>query len=288
MQNALLDLGEATFDTFIYPLWKAFPFRSGNRIWLTVLLEAYIACLGACFVLACMLNAVEGDKWLQSKWHGHGVRANGITALDECFWFVITTMHGVAFSDFMVRGLTGRLIAMLCVSLGYWFLIFMLSIIMLSQLPGEKAPRLYDVASRMAAIVWPSYLLVVSFAVGLGATLGPSLSRDHDGKNQWATGVYYTWTLVHRMPFGDVFPDTPYARTASVPIAVLGMLYMPYVLALVAVRCPSIEQHQALLGHIRDRPEDALGRGYTIPSETGGNSSVREVVMSEYVQHSSS
>merc|ERR1711879_842670 len=45
----------------------------------------------------------------------------------------------------------------------------------------------------------------------------------------------------------------------------MGLLYMPYALALVAVRCPTEEQHAALLGHLSQNPDDALGNGYIVP-----------------------
>jgi len=247
-----------------------------------VILKAYLVCLATCFVLACVLNSVEGDTWLESDVHGHGTEAHGSSALDECFWFVTTTMHGIAFGEFMTRGTVGRLIAMLCCSLGYWFILFMMSIIMLSQLPGERAPRLYDVAQRMVTSLWPSYTVFLSVVVGCGCMLGPYLSRDKDGRNGWATGVYFSWTLAHRMPYGDIWPDTPWGRFMTICIMFLGVIYMPYVLALVSVRCPSSAQHATLLENVRDRPADALGRGYIVPKEAGGNESLQEYVMHEY------
>lgn len=254
-------------DILLTNVWKVFPFRGGNRVWLLVIMKAYVACLMACFLLACVLNSVEGDKWLKSNYHDHGVRARGDTALDECIWFVFTSSHGIGFGEFMPRGPTGRIIAMGCVAMGYWFAIFLMCIVMLSQLPGEKTPTLYSVATRMVSSVWPSYAVFCCITIFAGCTVGPYLSRDKDGLNEWPTGVYWTWTVVHRAPYGDIWPNTVYGRYVTVPAAFMSAFYMPYALALIAVRCPTLEQHQALLSNLRSSPEDALGRGYIVPKE---------------------
>jgi len=264
-------------------VWKLFPFRSGNRVWVLILLKAYFCCVLLGFCLACMLNAIEGKRWLKStiksEW---GVIARGDTALDECFWFVFTTMHGIGFGEFMARGAAGRLIAMFCCAIGYWFTIFMMSIIMFSQLPGEKAPTLYSVTSRMVGALWPSYSVFLALVLSVGAVVGPYVSKDSQGYgsgNEWPTGMYWAWTVVHRTPYGDIFPDTVFGRFVTVPIACMGVLYMPYALACIAVRCPNAEQHREIVGHLRGNPEDALGRGYVEPPEAANNGSLQEFVM---------
>jgi len=73
------------------------------------------------------------------------------------------------------------------------------------------------------------------------------------------------WNVVHRNPYGDIWPSTPEARLITFPATIMGLLYMPYALALVAVRCPTEEQHAALLGHLNQNPDDALGKGYIVP-----------------------
>lgn len=266
-------------DNFATNIWKIAPFRSGNRQWLWVLVKGYIACLVACCLLACVLNSIEGKQWVEDNLRGnHGVRAYGDTALDECFWFVFTVSHGIAFGEFNTRLWQSRIVAMACVSLGYWFVIFLMSIVLLANLPGERVPSLCGVVSRMMSAVWPSYLILIFVTICIGATLGPYLSKDDYGYNGWPTGVYWTWTVVHRMPFGDIYPNLPYGRTMTVPAGMLGLLYMPYALALVAVRCPTLDQHNSLLGNLLKYPENALGRGYVVPA--GAN--MREVVMQEY------
>lgn len=268
-------------DVLINQVWKLFPFQAGNRWWIVVLLKAYGCCLAICVLLACVLNAAEGQKWLESNHHGHGVIAKGNTALDECIWFVFTTMHGIGFGEFMARGVTGRIITMICISLGYWFTIFMMSIIMLSSLPGEKTPSLYRTTMKMVSAVWPSYACFICCTCMAGCIVSQGISKDKDGRNEWPTGIYWVWTVVHRMPFGDMWPDTVLGRHVTVPAAIFGLAYMPYALALLAVRAPNAEQHRRMLDNIRDRPEEALGRGYMVPQ--GAGAGLREFVMQEYV-----
>merc|ERR1719183_1341838 len=110
----------------------------------------------------------------------------------------------------------------------------------MSQLPGEKTPTLCSVISRMFSALWPSYSVFLSIVLAVGSVVGPYVSRDHNGKNEYATGFYWAWTTVHRTPYGDIFPDTVFGRTVTVPIAMMGVLYMPYALACIAVRCPSL------------------------------------------------
>jgi len=268
-------------ENFATNIWKIAPFRVGNRQWLMVLVKGYLLCLAFCLVLACVLNSIEGDVWSDyGNYHSkgaRGVKSYGDTALDECLWFVVTTVHGIAFNEFNARGVASRLIAMSCVSIGYWFIIFLLSIVMLSNLPGEKLPSLSGVMRRLVSAVWPSYMVFLFITVCVGSMVGPYVSNDPYGKNEWPTGIYFMWTVVHRMPYGDIYPDTPFGRTMTASAAVFGLLYMPYALALVAVRCPTVEQHESLLGHLRKHPENALGRGYVVPE-----GSMREIVMEEY------
>jgi hypothetical protein len=265
-------------DTMATQFWKIAPFKPGNRMWLNVVIQGYSFVLGSCIILSCVLNSVEGEDWIRRSVRGNqGPTAKGDTALDECFWFVVTTVHSIGFGEFMARGVASRIIAMTCVTLGYWFPLFLLSIILLSNLPGERLPSLMSVTSRMIGAVWPSYAVFLCITVCIGATMGPYVSDDPYGRNEWPTGVYYFWTVVHRMPYGDIYPDTPYGRSMTIFAAFMGVIYMPYALALVAIRCPTLEQHESLLGSLRKFPELALGRGYVAPA-----GAMREVVMEEY------
>merc|ERR1719215_1632148 len=101
---------------------------------------------------------------------------------------------------------------MTCVALGYWLTIFLMSIVMLSNLPGEKVPSLSSVMHRMVSACWPSYLVFLFLTFVGGSMLGPYVSKD------------------------------PFGHKMTVPASFLGLLYMPYALALVAVRCPTMQQ----------------------------------------------
>lgn len=255
-------------DNMAFNLWKVCPWTIRNRAWICVIVQAYLACNFAGFLLACVLNAFEGnEKWIHNEVKsGSWVRATGDTAIDECFWFVFTSMHGIAFGEFMPRGCPGRIIALTCNAVGYWFVIFMCSIVMLSQLPGEKTPTVYGALSRMINAVWPSYLVFVALILMIGSQCGPYVSSDYGyGRNDHWTGIYWMWQTAHRMPYGDLWPNTVFGRTVTVPAAIMGLLYMPYTLALVAVRCPGMAQHEALLGELQKHPEDSFGRGYVMP-----------------------
>lgn len=265
-------------------VWKLFPFRSGNRVWVFILLKAYICCLILGVCLACLLNAIEGKRWIgTTSRFSYGVTAKGDTALDECIWYVFTTMHGIGFGEFMARGAAGRLIAMFCCAIGYWFTIFMMSIIMMSQLPGEKAPSLRGATCRMFHALWPSYSVFLAIVLAIGSVVGPYVSHDHQGLNGWPTGMYWAWTTVHRAPYGDVYPDTPFGYFITVPIGCMAVLYMPYALACVAVRCPTAAQHRELIGRVRSNPDQALGCGYVEPPEAsdGSSGSLRDLVMED-------
>jgi hypothetical protein len=271
---------------FVTNCWQIAPFRPGNREWLCVIVKAYTACLVSCMLLACVLNSLEGKKWIENDLvgiGGTGIQAKGNSALDECLWFVITTVHGIGFGEFNARGHFSRFVACACVSIGYWFVIFLMSIVMLSNLPGEKVPTLYSMTMRLISACWPSYLVFLTFTFAVGSMLGPYVSHDPFGRNEWPSGLYFMWTTVHRMPYGDMWPETSFARTMTVPAAIVGLLYMPYAMALVAVRCPTAEQHETLLGNLRKNPENALGRGYIVPNADGGNGRCREIVMQEYI-----
>merc|ERR1712232_270146 len=174
-------------------------------------------------------------------------------------------------NDFMPHDVGGRLIGMLVASFAYWFPIYMMAIVLLHQLPGEKALGAFGVAERLFSAVWPTYLLILAATCYVGAMMGPYMGNDPAGLNEGPTGVYWLWTVVHRQPFGDVFPNTPFGRCVTVPAAMISVMYMPYALALVAVRKLSSSQHESLLEYLRERPEDALGRGYVMPKLSTGS-----------------
>lgn len=261
-------------DNLAMNIWKVCPWRSRNRQWIYVLLQAYFTCVFAGFLLACVLNSVEGDKWINRSGRHNGgsshynLHAKGATALDECFWFVFTTMHNISFGEFQPFGSAGRIIGLACISIGYWFIIFLCCIVMFSQLPGEKTPSFLSSLWRMISACWPSYCVFCLIIFLTGSQVGEYLSSDHGfSNNDWLTGIYFMWQTAHRAPFGDLYPNTGFSRTLTIPMSMLGGIYMPYCVALTAVRAPTMAQHESLLNELRKHPEDSLGRGYVVPEE---------------------
>merc|ERR1711957_630721 len=117
--------------------------------------------------------------------------------------------------------------------------------------------------------VWPSYLIFVLIIVLAGSFLGPYVSNAPSGRNDAATGIYWLWCVMHRAPFGDIWPNSVLGRGSAVVAALLGYMYPPYALALIAVRRPTDEEHEQLLEYLNTKPADAMGRGYVTPPSGG-------------------
>jgi len=243
-------------------------------VWAARLFQGYILCLVIALVLAGIINVLEGDQWMQAT-KGQKIREGGTYSFDQCLWFTFTVLHGVAFGDFMTKTTAGDYINAVSISVSYWCTIFMMAIVMMSQLPGVKPRGLFSMLSQMASAVWPSYLIVVSLTFLFGFIVGPymadGLSPDPScsgscEKKINLLGVQFLWSVVHRAPFGDVWPDTPFGRAVTIPAALVGYLYPPYVLALIAIRQPTASEHAKLLEHFQAHPEEAMGPGYIVPA----------------------
>ena len=67
---------------------------------------------------------------------------------------------------------------------------------------------------------------------------------------------------------GDIFPETDVGKGLTVLLGLVGLLYIPYVLALTALRRPSAAEHNALVEALAARPWDTalLGPGYMAPA----------------------
>eukprot|EP00928_Gymnodinium_smaydae_P032012 TRINITY_DN23305_c0_g1_i1.p1 TRINITY_DN23305_c0_g1~~TRINITY_DN23305_c0_g1_i1.p1 ORF type:complete len:264 (+),score=31.40 TRINITY_DN23305_c0_g1_i1:85-876(+) len=258
-------------EEFVY---KLYPFRSGNRAWVLVLLQAYSLCVVTTVVLGALLNYAEGEDWFEAT-RGMKIRAYGNSSFDECCWFIFTTLHGIGFGEFMPQHSAGHLIAMATVSLSYWFSILMMAIVMLSQLPGLKSPGFFKVMRQIGSATWPSYAIYLTITFLIGCTVGDNVSKAPvgTGHNDWATGVYWLWCVMHRAPYGDIWPNDPWSRVVAASAAVLSYLYPPFCLALIAVRKPTQEEHDELVEHMNQHPDESWGRGYVVPN------GVREVQM---------
>eukprot|EP00931_Biecheleriopsis_adriatica_P012940 TRINITY_DN114214_c0_g1_i1.p1 TRINITY_DN114214_c0_g1~~TRINITY_DN114214_c0_g1_i1.p1 ORF type:complete len:282 (+),score=42.72 TRINITY_DN114214_c0_g1_i1:57-848(+) len=248
-------------------LFKLWPFNSGNRMWALVVLQAWALCMLVVVLFSFIMNAMEGEKWQDvQRFHGGKQRSFGDSALDECFWFVSMSMHGMTFGEFMPISDTGHVLACIIVTVGFWFNILMLSCVLLSQLPGRTVPQLPKVCMQVFSAAWPSYLIYAIITLGIGSQMGDKISKARIGYNDKWTGMYFFWTVAHRAPFGDIWPDHPESRTVTVPMTMMSVLYPCYVLALVAVRRPNSSEHQQLLEYMNEHPEQAMGRGYIVPN----------------------
>mmetsp|Transcript_4832 Transcript_4832/g.6856 ORF Transcript_4832/g.6856 Transcript_4832/m.6856 type:complete len:273 (+) Transcript_4832:99-917(+) len=263
---------------------KLLPFRSGNRIWAVRLCQGYSVAMLIAIIMAALINAHEGELWM-TKDKGQKQKAYGKTAFDECLWFTFTTLHGIQFGEFIPQSVAGDVLTSVVMAVSYWCVIFMAAIVMLSQLPGVKPQGLFSMISGMASIVWPSYAILVGIIFFAGYIVGPyaanGLSQDPRCGEKWncenkfnLIGIQWLWSVIHRAPLGDIWPDKPFGRAITVPAAFISYLYPPYVLALIAIRRPTLAEHEQLLASINSYPEEAMGPGYVIPEEE-----MREVQM---------
>lgn len=259
---------------------KLFPFTARNTVWAVRLCQGYGLCLIIGVAMAALLNINEGEEWMKGetkgqKVNGNTVKGHGNSAFDECLWFTLTTLHGIGFGEFGTKSVGGDWIISLVVAVSYWCSIFMAAIVMMSQLPGVKPQSLVAMLKQMAGVVWPSYLIIVILTSIFGFLVGPymedGLSPDPACNGSCEEkfnllGVQWLWSVVHRAPFGDVWPDTPFGRVVTVPAGVISYLYPPYVLALIAIRRPTPTEHAELLAHMNAYPEEAMGPGYIVPA----------------------
>lgn len=256
--------------------FKVFPFRESNRIWAIRLFQGYLLIIVIGIVIAGLINFNEGDKWQHSTdlAKGQKVKVTGKTAFDEILWFVFTNIHGIDFGEFQPKSSSGDIFIAIVVAISYWGSIFMMAVVMMSQLPGIKPPTLWSMLISMGKVAWPSYAIFCAIAVCIGYIVGPYMA---DGISSDVTcagacerhfnllGIQWLWHVMHRAPEPDIWPDTPFGRTVTVPTAALGYLYPPYVLALIAIRRPTPTEHAQLLAHMNAYPEAAMGPGYIVP-----------------------
>jgi hypothetical protein len=259
---------------------KLFPFSSKNTVWAVRLGQGYFLCVSVAVVMAALLNYSEGEQWMAAQDKGQKVGTNTInahyaSALDECLWFTMTAVHGISFGEFGTKSIAGDWIMSVVVAVSYWCSIFMAAIVMMSQLPGMKPRSLFTMLKHMASVVWPSYLIVVLLTFAFGYIVGPyaadGLSPDPAcggacEKRFNLLGVQWLWSVVHRAPYGGVWPDTPFGRCVTIPAGIVSYLYPAYVLALIAIRRPTTTEHAELLAHMNASPEEAMGPGYIVPA----------------------
>merc|ERR1719401_1339251 len=154
---------------------KLCPFTVRNWVWAKRLFQGYFLCLFMALLLAGAINVLEGEQWMEAT-KGQKIREGGVYSFDQCLWFTFTVLHGVAFGDFVTKTTAGDYLNAAAIAFSYWCTIFMMAIVMMSQLPGVKPKGLFSMLSQIASAVWPSYLVAVTLTFILGFIVGPYMA----------------------------------------------------------------------------------------------------------------
>ena len=165
----------------------------------------------------------------------------------------------------------GKVIVMVIAFAGYWIHLLTMCVVLLSQLAGEPDPTMLTMLTKIAKKVWPSLAVVVALLLVLGPVFPEVLSNEaRESDLGVGDGIYYAWCVAFRMPFGDIYAGSNdmVAKVMTAVLGLVGLMYQPYVLALVALRHPSVEEYQAFILALHAEPLDptVLGRGYVQPS----------------------
>ena len=56
-----------------------------------------------------------------------------------------------------------------------------------------------------------------------------ALKKDRHGEEEWiytyGMGVYYVWSVFHKVPYGEIYPLTAAGKILSSFVCILGILY---------------------------------------------------------------
>jgi len=74
---------------------------------------------------------------------------------------------------------------------------------------------------------------------------------DGEWDYSYGIGVYFVWSVFHKVPYGEIYPVTNAGKCLSSLICILGILYQPYIIPLVSIRRPSQKEHQELVGKLK-------------------------------------
>jgi hypothetical protein len=246
---------------------RLFPFQARNMVWMKVLFKMYACCMILNLILAGILYGIGGTQG-PSRAENEDPNMH----FDECMWFVFTTFHSVAFGECLLKSDAARVIGCLISFYGYFFQVLSFAVILLSQLGGARQPTFLSVPVRMCAILWPSFLLFVAIivALGLGSTpfINPGMGMQASPKD----GVYFGWCVAFGNTYGDYYPVNNEGRAISGVLDLISWIYKCYALALLALRRPTREEHETLLGYAvsgKDEVEGlaaVFGPGYIAPS----------------------
>ena len=170
-----------------------FPFTRSNVHWAEAVAKVYFVFALTGLVLSAIFFAVE-----------QGEERERALRFEDSLWFVWCTFHGTGFGDVHPKGAVGRIVAMMLAFLGYWFVLFAMCAVMLSQLAAEPTPTLRTLPKRIFNLVWPSMLVVgvLIMAVGLVAPglEGMCAGQDTEDGCGWDMGAYFAWCVMWRSP----------------------------------------------------------------------------------------
>lgn len=255
---------------------QLFPFARRNRGWLKVVLQVYALFCAGGLGLAVGISIADGDEWIKDR------DLDPSSRWTLAIWYIWCTFHGTSFGEITPASPVGKLIGCVAATLGYWFLLILLSVVLLSQLAGEQEPTVRSVVGRIAGATWPSLLAVFACILVFAALIpidkfdwedeGNGTDTGADGSDQamsYGDKLYFCWVVVFRSPYGDIYPEKLVAKLFTSVLGFVGLLWMPYVLALVAVRRPSQLEHDRLVHALAAPDFDTilLGRGYMAPGE---------------------
>ena len=246
---------------------RLFPFQNRNRIWIIVLLKMYLFCMFLNLIIAAILYGIGGT-------HGPNRDENDDNpnmSYDECVWFVFTTFHSVAFGECILLSDGARFIGCFISLYGYFFQELSFCVILLSQLGGVRAPTVLSVPMRMCSMLWPSFLLYVVAVLSLGMGCTPFLNSGN-GSAGIRDGLYFGWCVAFGNPYGDLYPMNIQGRAITGLLDVISYLYRCYIIAIMALRKPTREEHETLLSvvasgkHEEESLAQLFGPGYIAPS----------------------
>ena len=242
---------------------RLFPFQNRNMLWITVLFKIYLFCMVLNLIIAAILYGVGGTR-------GPARSDDDIPDMlfDECVWFVFSTFHSIAFGECTLISDGARFIGCIISFYGYFFQELSFCVILLTQLGGVRAPTVLSVPMRMCSMLWPSFLLYVVVVLSLGMGCTPFLNPGSTVKD----GLYFGWCVAFGNPYGDLIPINIEGRVITGLLDVISYLYRCYIIAIMGLRKPTLEEHERLLNvvasakHADEELTQLFGPGYIAPS----------------------
>ena len=109
---------------------------------------------------------------------------------------------------------------------------------------------MFSIPKRIASASWVPLLFILGFLlISAGLMLAAEkTSYDKeaymDEEYTYGLGYYYVWSVFFNDPYGEISPMTAGGKTMTAFIGLLSILYIPYVVTLVAYKNLSSKQEQ--------------------------------------------